>query len=254
VAGLALCLSSFAAQALFDADDVLDCAALNAPDSSFSETTDIEVKDNSGKHRKMQARVLGQRNDTELLLNLRLTSPGNMAGTTVLVRERAKQNDDIRLYLPAMQRTRYISDAMSTTKLFDTDFSYADFKQLYGAFTDGTIEYQGIEKWHGRNVHKLRIFPSPETQQPYNSLITRIDTDTCVIMGMDFLDVQDNPQRQLVADETSLTNIDGRHLAQRYTMSDLLKGSSTTLQIKRVAMDEKIPKDAFDPETFFNPH
>ena len=244
-------MSQAASSKLFDAQDVLNCMALNAPDRNFSQLADIQVRDTSGKQRSMQARILGLQKTGNLLLNIRLTSPGNVAGTAVLVRERMKQVDDIRLYLPALGRTRYISDAMSSTKLFDTDFSYADFKQLYGSFSQGRAEYVNIQKWQGRNVHALRILPNETNNQPYASLLARIDTDSCVIMGIDFLDSENEPQRQLRADPKSLTAIGDRHLAKSYTMSDLLKGSSTTILIKQVDIDTKVPLEAFEPDTFF---
>ncbi len=236
---------------LLNAKDVMECMAMNAPKKSFSELADIVVRDTEGKQRSMRARILGAQQNRNLLLNIRLLSPGNMVGTTVLLRERAKESDDIRLYLPALERSRYISDAMSGTKLFDTDFSYADFKQLHGIFAEGTSTYEGIEKWEGRHIHLLRLLPGDAEKQPYSALLVRVDTETCVIMGMDFLNSEAEPQRLLRADPESLMAIEYRHLAKIYTMSDLLKGSSTTIKIKEIRLDERLPAAAFEPETFF---
>lgn len=253
---LFICLGTSAhaapgSQSPYSVQDVIDCVSLNNPDSSFRQIADIVIRDESGKSRRMQARFLGHRERGGLLLNIRLLSPGNMAGTAVLVRERERLPDDIRLYLPALARTRYISDAMSDTKLFDTDFSYADIKKIYGAFVDSPTLYRGIEKWEGRNVHKLQVMPSERGTQPYNSLVTFVDTDTCVVVGVDFLDSEDEAQRKLRADVNSLVSISSRHLAKRYTMSDLLRGSTTTISLRNIKLDEKVPAEAFEPGSFY---
>lgn len=244
---------SFAAPrtSLFGLQDVLDCVALNQPYGDFSQLADIRVRGNSGQQRQMQARILGRRGENSLQLNLRLRSPGDVAGTATLIRERSNKPGDIHLYLPALERIRYISDAMAGTRLFDTDFSYADLKQLYGVFIHGPADYLGIEKWHGRNVHQLRIQPRGNAVQPYTALITRVDTASCVILGMDFLDAELQPQRQMRADPDSIIEIDGYRIAQQYSMRDLAQGSRTTIRLRDMQLGGKIPAFKFSKNAFF---
>ena len=248
---LSLALCGSAQGRLFDVDDVKECVALNIPQGDFAHLSDIEVRDTSGKTRRMQARVQARQAPGQLLLNIRLLSPGNLAGTTALVRERSKKRDDIRLYIPALERTRYISDAMSTTKLFDTDFSYADIKQLYGQFVDGDTHYLGIEQWEGRPVHILQLSASETEALPYERLITRIDTESCVILAMDFLDSEGQAQRQLRTEAKSIQTIDIYQVPTRYRMTDLQHGSSTQIDIHQVKIDSKLPAWAFNSDQFY---
>lgn len=235
-----------------DVDEVIRCAAANAPEKSFVQTAELLIGDTSGQMREVEVDFAAQRGKQGLLLNVRVRAPADLAGTVVLLRESAQGQDDMRIFLPSLRRTRRVSGSMAGAKLFGSDFSYQDLRQIYGSLGAGTAEYVQQAQWQGRPVHRIALYPAAEQESPYTRLIASIDRENCVLQSVEFFAADEQMLKRLDADVASVTKLGERHLAQIYVMRDLTEDSHTKLTLKNWIFDEEIARTAFTPVNFQN--
>ncbi len=246
---LVLCLGPALAEEPTSATAVTDCAARNAPESTIGHYARFNTTDGSGGSRELLTRLYAMREDEALNLNLRIVEPLNLAGTTYLIREKPDQ-DDMRVYIPALRKVRRVTGNMAATDLWGTSFSYLDIKLLFGAFIDGERELGPDETISGRPTVKLLIRPSDTEGAPFERLAAVIDKETCVILAIDFLDVESQPVKRLTASLDSIQSFDERMLATRYRMDDLLSGVTTDVELSKLEFDEDLGRAVFNTRGF----
>lgn len=227
----------------------MDCAMANAPAKTFRHTVIFITTNIDGQERTLTTRILGERGKDGLRLNLRVTEPPATAKTTVLVREKDGQ-DDMRIYLPAAQRTQQVTGSMAATKLLGTDFSYQDLKQMFGAMLDGQASYDSTAEVAGRPTHRLKLVPAVEEAAPYDLVLVDFDQATCVPLLAEFRTEDGQVLRRLSADTESLTSVKNHHYARLYTLADLISETRTTAEFSDVQYDEKLPRQVFHPLSF----
>ena len=230
---------------------VLECARANVPEKTFQQDATFTTSTADGLERKLDVRILGERGEDGLRLNLRVTAPPATAGTTILIREREGQ-DDMRIFLPATGRAQAVTGSMAASKLLGTDFSYQDLKQMFGAMLDGSSSYLGEGEVATRAVQRLQLIPAAEEATPYATVEISFDKQSCVPLLADFRDTEAQSMRQLIADADSLTEQDNRHYATRYKLVDQGSSTQTTVDFTKVVYDDKLPRSAFHPSSFKN--
>ncbi len=233
---------------------VLDCAAANAPQSSFQQAAELTVSKDGAVQRTILATFAGQRGGGGFMLNIGVLEPADLSGTAVLLREQGKDRDDLKLYLPALRRVRTVTGAMAGEDLLGTDFSYRDIKQVYGAFDDADAQLLEAGAWQERPIHRVGLKPAVEDESPYSQLIIGIDQDSCVTLVIDFIGPQLTAVKRLEGDYATAMQVGERQLLARYTMKDLDKGSQTQLTLGQPRFDEKVARSAFHPASFYNFH
>lgn len=253
VMALALLSTGIQAQeAAKTAGEVLDCARANAPDKTFKHQVNFVTTNIEGIERSLETRIYGERAKEGLRLNLRVTAPPATADTTILVREREGQ-DDMRIFLPAAQKTQQVTGSMAATKLLGTDFSYQDLKQMFGAMLDGEAVYDSVAEVAGRATYRLKLVPAAEEAAPYDVVFVDFDQQTCVPLQAEFKADDGQLLRRLFADTESLTTESSHHYARLYTLEDLISETKTRAEFSEVAYDGKLPRKVFHPLSFKDP-
>ncbi len=229
--------------------DILACSQNNAPQKTFRQEAVFVTKAVDGAQRSLETRILGERGDKGLQLNLRVTAPPATAGTTILIREK-KGQDDMRIFLPATGRSQGVTGSMASSKLLGTDFSYLDLKQMFGAMLDGSSTYKSAGEVGGHSVNIVQLIPAAEEATPYSEVLVSFDKETCVPLMAEFRTEDGQLLRTLTADSESLMSEKDRHYAQRYTLVDAISETQTTIEFKEVEYDDKLPRRAFHPNSF----
>lgn len=233
-----------------DADELMACAARNAPERTFSYRADFLTRERAGDERPLAATMSGKREDKGLALAMQVQEPAALAGTAILLREQPGQ-DDMRIYLPAIQRVRKVTGAMASRELLGTSFSYLNLKQMFGAFMDGSRALDGAVDWRGRPAHRIRIVPLAAEAADFDAVIAVLDAATCVPLTVEFLDREGQLLKRLNGSIEAMTQIGGRHLITEYTMHDVLSGNTTTVRLSDLEFDESIRRSRFSPNSFY---
>lgn len=236
------------ASALETTEDIVRCANGNVPQRSFSQMLGISAFDRAGVERRLVAQLYGQRVSTQALhLMIGISRPEDLAGARYLIRS-AQPEDEMYMYLPALDSVRQIRGEAARSKLWGTDFSYPDIKQIFGAFTYGDIQRKDDTTTGERPVYVLSVTPSADS--PYTRIETHIDQRTCLTKQVEFYATGGNAIKRLTLNPDAVSKEDGRFVGHEYHMRDLQEGTHTVLYLGDVIYDEAVPEDAFSPRSF----
>lgn len=254
LAGLGL-LAAGGAVAQAPGDDpvqaLLDCAARNVPTQSFLQAAEFEVAQDGTAQRRIGASLAGMRDSEHVTLNITVSAPSDVAGTAVLLRQGESGREDMRMYLPALQRVRPITGGMADQGILGTDFSYRDMRDIYGALRAGQARLLGPGKIDATATQRLELIPAAEQESPYQRMVADFSETDCVLLAVDFESPGRGVTKRLVGDIASLTQLGERSMLLRYTMHDLEKNSQTLLKLGVPEYDEEIRALAFHPGSFY---
>jgi len=201
---------------------------------------ELTVTSRDGKIRRKGWKSWRQGYAGDARLLIRFLDPPEVRGVGFLSLGRPGKNPDQWLYLPSMKRERRIASQDREASFVGTDFNYEDMEDFdqtkYDAklLPDGAIDGQAC--W------------MIEVQPKEKSLYER----KRLAMKKDFLDVvrvesfrkgEDTPVKRLTLSE--IEEIEGHRVARKMEMTDLRKGSRTTVILKDLAFDRSQPGDRF---------
>ena len=228
-----------------------ECAARNVPAHSFVQAAEFEVMQDGAAQRRIGAALAGMRDADGINLNIVVSAPNDVAGTAVLLRQNDAGREDMRMYLPALQRVRPITGGMANQGILGTDFSYRDIRDIYGALREGQARVLGAGKIAGKDTQRMELIPAAEQESPYQRMVVDLDASSCVVLAVDFESPGRGVTKRLLGDVDSVTSIGERRILLRYTMDDLDKGSQTVLKLGLPEYDEDIRSLAFHPSSFY---
>ena len=240
-----------AANEVDPAQGLLECAARNAPTRSFLQAAEFDVIQDGAAQRRIGAELAGMRDDQGVNLNILVSAPSDVAGTAVLLRQNAEGQENMRMYLPALQRVRPITGGMADQGILGTDFSYRDIRDIYGALREGQSRWLGTGKIGELDTQRLELIPAAEQESPYMRMVAEFATTSCVLLAVDFESPGQGVSKRLIGDVESITQAGERTLLLRYTMHDLERGSQTLLKLGLPQYDQDIRKLAFHPGSFY---
>ena len=243
-AGLAL-----PARATDTPDSIFACMRANIPQTVRIQTVEIKAYDRTGGERVMRGRVFGTRENNRARVMMRVEAPPDLSRSAYLIRE-SDPSDEMYMFLPAMNKTRRITGAAMDGKLWGTDLSYADLKQIQNAFTGAGVTLEAPGDIEGRPVHVLNF--APRTQEPsrYEKIRTFVDQKTCIALKAEFY--EGNGVRKVLTVAAADLKQAGTHwYASSAKMQDLKEGTHTVLKVTGVSAGDKLSARYFNPTQFY---
>jgi outer membrane lipoprotein-sorting protein len=246
----ALVLTAQAAVAADPASEkILDCMRTNIPESVRIQEFELTSIDRSGGQRQMRGRVYAKRDGDFARVTLKIESPSDLAGSAYLIRE-GKDSDEIYLYLPAMRKVRRINGPSQDGKLWGTDLSFNDIKQMQNAFRGGNPKVEPAESLDGRLAHVLSLEPRPGETARYTRVRAWVDQKTCVALKVEFADAG-GVHKRILSSAKDLRQAGKIWYVGDVEMSDLKDATRTRLQVKDVTAPEKLADRLFTATTFY---
>ncbi len=201
---------------------------------------DLVVTSKDGKERRKAWRSyrLGYAGDSMMLI--RFTAPPEVKGVGFLSLPRPGKNPDQWLYLPSMKRERRIAAQDRSASFVGTDFNYEDMEELDHEKYD--VRLLPDETVSGQSCFAIEARPRAEAGKSlYERKRLFLRKDILYLVRMDlFRPGEKEPGKRLLLEEVSL--VDGRHVARRMTMRDLVKGSTTVIRLEKLAFDRPQPE------------
>ncbi len=231
-----------------DPAPVLECMRANIPEAVRIQRVELVAVDREGGERVLRGRLYASREDDRVRVMFRIEAPVDMAGAAFLLREREGE-DDMYLYLPAIRRVRRVRGGGDTARLFGTDLSYDDIKQIQNAYRAGTLGSAEDGEIEGRAVHVLEVRPAePEREQELLRLY--VDRASCVVLRADFYD-SGGLRRQLRVDPQRLRQVDRYWYAEQLEVRDLRGGTHTRVTVSEVYSERGLSGRYFNPHSFY---
>lgn len=252
-AALALVMTALTspAVALETTREIIQCANGNVPQKTFSQMLGISAFDRVSVERRLVARMYGKRTEDDTVnLMLGVLQPDDLAGARYLVRGKDKGEDDMYMFLPALNAVKQVRGEASNSKLWGTDFSYIDILQIFGTFAEGKMTRQDNSTLNGRTVYVLDVEPYSDGDSPYARIVTKVDAKTCLTSQVEFTERGGKLRKRLSMNTEVISKEDGRFVGHEYTMEDLRDKTRTTLYLGDVIYDQDTPRGVFSPQGF----
>ena len=245
----ALLLSAGAAANDPATDKILECMRSNIPTTLRIQEFELTAVDRAKGKRVLKGKLYAKNDKGLVRAMIRILAPADLANASYLIREGAER-DDMFVFLPALNRTKRITGANADSALFGTDLSYTDIKQIHNAFSGGPVKLESADKLGERAVHRLSMTPNATAQSRYSRLNAWVDTQTCVMLKMEFL--EGSAVRKLLMSNPKSLKQSGTHwYSSEALMRDLKEGTQTTLRITGVTSGGKLSDNIFNATTFY---
>lgn len=233
-------------------DPVRQCMSANLPQTLRVQEFEVTTWDRAGQERVMKGRLFGARADDRRQLMARVEHPGDVAGTSFLVRDAGK-GTEMYVYLPGVNRVKRLAGSHMHGKLWGTDFSYNEFRHVADAFADGQVTVAAAAPHQGRAVHDLTLTPAAGAQDPYDKIRVLVDAQSCVPLQAEF---RKGPRTRkvLTVPPESLRQADGHWYAGELVLRDIVAGTRTRLRVLGVTPGLRLSKGHFHPQQFHAVH
>lgn len=242
--------------ALESISEIAECMRARTPDSLQLQQISLERHLRDGGLRKLQGRLYFQREHTPppglLQVMVRIDGPPAFAGASYLVRENTMASGDgMYVFLPAVQRVRRVIGELGDSPMFDTDFSYREFRMLVGLISESGLRLEDPEVLDGRPTSVLVVTPPDDSNTRYTLMRFWIDHATCRPLRAEFFEGNNLRKRYTAAAESLRAASNGREYLSLGSMEDLSQGSRTVLRVLKLEFDVPLPPKLFDPESFY---
>lgn len=244
-------LTAMPALALDKPEDIRACARKNYPVTSSTQAFQLKTIGRDGSARSLQASAYWKRaSDGKAKVMLQVDKPDDLRGSSYLMLERTTR-DDLFMFLPAVNRVKRIHGNQTSDKLWGSDFSYEDIKQVQGIFDGGTLTREADAEVAGRKTYVLGFVPAKIEESAYTRLLSYIDQETCTALRTDFFQADGKARKRLTVNPQEVRQHGPRWVAHFYEMVDLGDETRTELRIDKMTADTDLPDRLFNPQTFY---
>lgn len=173
----------------------------------------------------------------------RFTAPPEVRGVGFLSLGHPGRNPDQWLYLPSMKRERRIATQDRDSSFVGTDFSYEDMEEFDQQKYE--VSLRGEENYDGHACYVIEARPDEKAgRSVYEKRVLYLRSDVLYLVREDlYRRGEAQPAKRLLLSD--LQNVGGHWIARRLEMTDLKKGSRTTVVLKEIAFDRPQPSDRF---------
>ena len=211
----------------------------------------LGIFDKEGKVRDLTMKLYWKPSKTKgSRVHLRILKPEVMLGSSYLMLQEGR-NEEVYFYLPGADRALRITGQNMSEPLWGTDFSYGEIKQVLGLLVTGETQRLADAAVQGRNAYVLETKTSLE-ETGYRRAVNYVDRASCVLLKSEFIASADKPRKVLEGDLSTLLEADRYWTMLGYKMSDLQRGTYTTLTLSDLSIDERLSEKLFDPKEFFS--
>lgn len=202
------------------------------------------IQDASGetRERRMQVRGMTENGDGRALV--RVVAPVEQAGQSYLFRENAGGQDDVFVYLPALDDApRRISGSQKNGSFMGTHFTYADLESR--DIRDATYTRLPDETIGTFPVYVVDAVPNDGVESEYARIRMWVRTTDFIPLRIRFFDDAGTAQQTMFTEETA---VDGERVYVRRLTLRPATGGATTMIIDNVDFDAAIAPSEFTRE------
>lgn len=204
----------------------------------------LTVVNKEGKIRKKGWKSFRQGYAGDARNLIRFTDPPEVKGVGFLSISRpAGKNPDQWLYLPSMKRERRIAAQDRDASFVGTDFNYEDMEEF--DHEKYKVALQGEQTVDGQPCYVIAATPLESGgKSVYGKKILYLRKDILYLQREElYLKGDKQPGKLLLLSD--LQKIDGHWVAGKMEMSDIKKGSKTTVVLQEIAFDKPQPASRF---------
>lgn len=222
------------------------CVSRNLPEPAGVIEFAVDAVDRTGAVTASRAEIRWRTDDaSRSRIVLRVAAPEKVAGTALLVIDRAAEQPEFFLRLPDLGRVKKVRSKRLRGPVLGTDFSYEDLDRLRDPIDPTALELVGVAEVDGRPTWLLETRPEPRSGSEYARVLTHVDQDVCLPIRVELYGEDDRLRKRLVAPLEDVRPVADGHLPHRFVMEDLRRGTHTIVRIERFAPSADLPAAQF---------
>lgn len=246
------CLAAMPATAAESIDQIEACMRANVPQTLQVRQFEITSTDKVGGTRTLAGRLHARMDKGRISASMKVDAPSDMRGSAYLVRESqdAGKEEEIYVYIPALQKVRRVTGGMRDSSLFGTDLSYSDVKQITYAFSGNTLKFEKADSLENRPVWLLSMAPDPSAGSRYDKVLAWIDQKSCMVLKAEFQ--HGGAVRKRFETSAKFLAQSGPHwYFSEGRIDDVQEKTSTRLRISEVLSGKDLADRLFNPHMFY---
>ena len=252
---LAVGLPAAAVEPGATASEIRSCVEANLPKETSVQTVVFRAHDRMGTITEAQATIYWRKFEDGLSrVLIRFVSPADLRGASVLLLERSKDERDIFMYLPALEKVKRITSHMMTGSMFGTDFSYEDFEHFVDYAGEATPARLTDAMVDGKPAFVLESRPGEKEASGYRRIVETIDPETCVRLKTELYEAGDRLRKVASSDRSAILRVKDLWYAPTLLLRDLRDETQTELSIEKIEVGVEIPKKMFSQSELTRGH
>ncbi len=175
---------------------------------------------------------------------MRFTYPPDVEGTSFLLREHSKGEDERYLYLPALRRIRRIAASGKGGAFMGSDFSYYDIGKP--KLEDWNYKNLGLVDLNGKKVYKIEATPAVkkvEKETKYSKIIHYVDPEKWSVVRAEYYDRTGALWK--VLEVKKFQKIKGVWFQTDMVMKNVQSGSESEMKFLNLKIDQGLSPSLF---------
>ena len=229
------------AQELTDAKKIIDSANLAAYYAADDGSAQARMKIVDAKGNKLLRQFTILRKDQQDAgvqdFVVHFSRPSDVKGTVFRVQKQPQSDDNRWLYLPALDLVKRIAASDKRTSFVGSHFFYEDVSGRNPNEDTFTLEK------NDNSVYTIKAIPKNPESVEFSYYRIQIHQRHFIPMQVDYFDKQNQHYRQMKVLKTQA--IDGFTTVMHSRIDNLIDGSYTEMQFRRVKYNRDIPQSLF---------
>lgn len=211
-------------------------------------TVTMIIQDVSGSTRERRMLIRGVEENDESRTLVRVLAPAEVAGQSYLFREQSDGEDEVYIYLPALDTgARRIAGRQKSGAFMGSHFSYSDLESR--SLRDGHYTRLPDEKLAGFDVFVVDVTPADGDESEDARVRIWIRQSDFIPLRVRFFDAQGNTRRTLFIEELA-KNGDETYVRRMSLRPEA--GGATTMIIEDLDADAQFDASTFSPQQLAN--
>jgi outer membrane lipoprotein-sorting protein len=180
---------------------------------------------------------------------LQFTGPADIDGTVTLLIEKSDGDDDMWIYLPAMEKIRRLVADNKRDSFVGSDLTFGDIIGLKPS--EWVASFVREDTLDGKRVHVIQSVPVSSTiegQTGYSKRIAWIDDQSLIALRTDYWDEDGNFLKTILADNIiPIPGAPGKWQFLHVSAQNKQTGHQTDLKFDNYQANVKLPDRLFSP-------
>jgi hypothetical protein len=227
-----------------DADQILSKSRDLTISQSMSATVSLLITDKNGSTRKRTISLLSKSySDGAEKRLIKFTEPADVRGTTMLIIDNEKADDEMWIYMPALKRTRRIVSSDKGKSYMSSEFTNADMSSPSPAdFRNSHLPNSGTNKlWI---IESIPINEEKEDEYGFSRKVSYISEDNWQLKKMEFYNF-DSQLFKIIEVRSVQPGKDGKYIIKDMVATNLLNGRSSEIAMDNVNLDVPVADSYF---------
>jgi Outer membrane lipoprotein-sorting protein len=234
-----------------DARSIMDKVATTRKLDGSEAVVKMKIIDEGGQQRERElsmATKLFDGGKTEKRI-YRFLSPADVKGTGVLVYDYQDKADDVRVFLPALRKTRLIVSSQQSNSFMGSEFSYGDLN--VPALDDFKYKIEKEEAVDGEACYVVEVLPKDDgvaKSEGYSKKLYWVSKDKFVVRQGHYFDAGGKLVKELKTRDIVLLDKDKkRYRAKTMEMVNKVNGRRSTFETVKIAFSPDAKDEYFTP-------